>query len=265
MGTAADKTINGSDPDLDPVPGGASDTEAARSRDGGCLVILGQACHLPVEPLDLPLQDFVLRAQPLDALPQGFVAPCFAARRALARLRRAAARRRPARSSRRCSVSYCSDNLFKAARQLLVPTRSYSSLTRLDSFNGGPVVAPHQAGIGPTPRAQWQYHVPLPLDLVGARSPKCPPPVPPASSRACSIRPRSAIGQGLDPVLGCCSTTTASSPSFRRRCRAKDPGRRSRGRSHALSQQFAHPPGRLLRIALDCTAARSSRRAASSR
>jgi len=30
---------------------------------------------LPVEPLDLPLQGFVLRAQPLDALPQGFDLP----------------------------------------------------------------------------------------------------------------------------------------------------------------------------------------------
>jgi len=28
---------------------------------------------LPVEPLDLPLQDFVLPAQPLDVLPQRFV------------------------------------------------------------------------------------------------------------------------------------------------------------------------------------------------
>jgi len=30
---------------------------------------------LPVEPLDSPLQDFVLPAQPLDVLPQGFVLP----------------------------------------------------------------------------------------------------------------------------------------------------------------------------------------------
>ncbi len=67
--------ISGSDPDRDPVPDGASDTEAAPSRDGGCPEILGQACHQHVEPLDLPLQDFVLRAQPLDALPQGFALP----------------------------------------------------------------------------------------------------------------------------------------------------------------------------------------------
>ncbi|MCY3704623.1 MAG: hypothetical protein OXH08_03850, partial [Gammaproteobacteria bacterium] len=50
-----------------------SPAAAARSRGGGCPIILGQACHLPVEPLDLPLQDFVLLAQPLDVLPQGFV------------------------------------------------------------------------------------------------------------------------------------------------------------------------------------------------
>ncbi|MYC91821.1 MAG: hypothetical protein F4X15_10160 [Gemmatimonadetes bacterium] len=67
--------VSGSDPDRDPVPDGASDTEAARSRAGGCLEILGQACRQHVEPLDSPLQDFVLRAQPLDALPQGFVLP----------------------------------------------------------------------------------------------------------------------------------------------------------------------------------------------
>jgi len=67
--------VSGSDPDRDLVPGGASDTEAARSRDGGCPEILGQACRQHVEPLDLPLQDFVLRAQPLDTLPQGFVLP----------------------------------------------------------------------------------------------------------------------------------------------------------------------------------------------
>ena len=42
MGTGA---ITGSDLDRDPVPGGASDTEAARSRDGGCPGILGQACR----------------------------------------------------------------------------------------------------------------------------------------------------------------------------------------------------------------------------
>ena len=74
-GRRLDAIVSGSVPDRDPVPDGASDTEAARSRDGGCPEILGQACRQHVEPLDSLLQDFVLRAQPLDALPQGFVLP----------------------------------------------------------------------------------------------------------------------------------------------------------------------------------------------
>ena len=53
------------------LPDGASDTEAARSRDGGCPGILGQACRHHVEPLDSPPQGFVLRALPLDAPLQG--------------------------------------------------------------------------------------------------------------------------------------------------------------------------------------------------
>ena len=39
---------------------GALDPEAARSRDGGCPGILGQACRQHVEPLDSPLQGFDL-------------------------------------------------------------------------------------------------------------------------------------------------------------------------------------------------------------
>ena len=74
-GKRLDAIVSGSDPDRGPVPGGASDTEAARSRDGGCPEILGQACRQHVEPLGSLLQDFVLRAQPLDVLQQGLDLP----------------------------------------------------------------------------------------------------------------------------------------------------------------------------------------------
>ncbi len=63
--------VSGSDHDRAPARGGASDAEAARFR-GEHPAVLGQACHLPVEPLDSPLQGFVLPGLPLDTLPQGF-------------------------------------------------------------------------------------------------------------------------------------------------------------------------------------------------
>ena len=58
--------IKGSDPDRDPVPDGASDTKAARSHGGGWPVILGQARHLLVEPLDSPPQGVVPLGLQLD-------------------------------------------------------------------------------------------------------------------------------------------------------------------------------------------------------
>ena len=53
------------------VPGGASDPTAARPLDDRTAV-LGQGCHSPVEPLDLPPQGVVHHAQPLETPPQGF-------------------------------------------------------------------------------------------------------------------------------------------------------------------------------------------------
>ena len=66
--------INGSDPDRAPARAGASPSPSAQDC-GERAVALGQACHLPVQPLDSHLQGFVLRALPLDVLPQGFVLP----------------------------------------------------------------------------------------------------------------------------------------------------------------------------------------------
>ena len=55
------------------MPGhaGASRPGPAQCR-GERLVVLGQSCHLPVEPLELPPQGLVLRGLLLETLPQGF-------------------------------------------------------------------------------------------------------------------------------------------------------------------------------------------------
>ena len=67
-------TINGSDLGRGPARAGASPPPSAQDCDERA-VALGQACHLPVQPLDSHLQGFVLPALPLDVLPQGFVLP----------------------------------------------------------------------------------------------------------------------------------------------------------------------------------------------
>ena len=66
------RTLSDSEPD--PVPGRAGASHPAPAQHHGERpVVLGQACHLPVEPLELLPQDFAVCVLPLDSLPQGFV------------------------------------------------------------------------------------------------------------------------------------------------------------------------------------------------
>ena len=67
------ETISGSD--HGPGPGSApgladASRPAPAQRRGERLVVLGQSCHLPVEPLELPPQGLVLRGLLLETLPQ---------------------------------------------------------------------------------------------------------------------------------------------------------------------------------------------------
>jgi len=68
------RTVSGSVRHRGPARASAalSPAVSARSRDARCPVVLGQACHLLVEPLDSPPQGGVLPGLPLDLPPQGF-------------------------------------------------------------------------------------------------------------------------------------------------------------------------------------------------
>ena len=67
-------TITGSGHDRALAHAAASDPAVARPR-GERPEVVGPACHLPVQPLDSPLQGFALHCLLLDALPQGFDLP----------------------------------------------------------------------------------------------------------------------------------------------------------------------------------------------
>ena len=69
--TAANPYRLGQHRDLAPEAAALSPAVAARSRGARCPVVLGQACHLLVEPLDSPPQGGVLPGLPLDLPPQG--------------------------------------------------------------------------------------------------------------------------------------------------------------------------------------------------
>ena len=180
------------------------------------------------------LQGFVLPGLPLDVLPQGFGSDAPSPR-----LRRAAGI--PAR--RRRSVSDCADNLFKAS---------------VNCLSNSVIQLPHsldRAGRSAGParivqRPRWQHHDPLSLDLQERD--------PPGVHLHLRERPPGFVdvvvqfGDPLDPGLDAPRQPPhprpASDEDAEPKTQAYDEGPEPR-----LEQQLAHPPGRLLRIALDCT------------
>ena len=147
---------------------------------------------------------------------------------------------------RRRSVSDCAANLFKASVNCL--SNSVIQLPHsLDSFKYGRPSTVKAVRTGVPGR---QRHVPLPADFPQPHAPRrlfdlgqhLAPPLDP------HVRHR----EGLDPVLD-----APRQPLHRRPASAEDAEPKTQaddqGPEPRLQQQLAHPPGRLLRIALDGT------------
>ena len=130
-----------SDSDLDPGPApdyaGASRPALAQRR-GERPVVPGQESHLPVEPLELPLQDFALRALPLDSPLQDF------ALRAL-----------PLDSPLQTTFNLCSSSRVVAAA--CVSSWARSARRRAMSVLNGFLLIQLSAVVAPTqfPMGQW--------------------------------------------------------------------------------------------------------------
>ena len=204
------------------APAGVSPSPSAQGR-GEPPVALGQGSSLARRRSIRICKDYLLQRS--------------AARRALARLRRAAGRLRPARSVAAVPSRTARRQALEVPLSTAVPTRTYSSLALS--------ITSRRTDRGPPSRGsasvKWRHHCTESPSISRSAIPQMSAS---SSANGCArlLDPHERHRQCLDPSLDAARQRPHRRPGSAENCRARDPGRRRRAGATRFSEQHAHPP-----------------------